>query len=498
MPVGWLRLERSSGPRTHSRHWVGLVASRQKGMRTVVDSTSHIRPSRPFGHSRHRCRIGLIALALVAFSAGGASEFNVERMGLIVERPMEGFGASTEGGANGTPYVVTNLNNDGPGTLRDAISQSNRYVTFDVGGTIELASGLYISEHHITVDGSTAPEPGITLVNRGLGIATAGTDTAHDVIVRHIRIAGAGDNLSIAYGAHDIVIDHCSFRRALDGNVDIFDGAHDLTIQWCIIGNTHKNSLIRDNVWNVSLHHNLYVHGGERNPQVQVDCLVVDVVNNTIYDWDPTPDDWGGDAGYGTRFRASSTGNLIKNAYVPSDSSDRARAIILTSSTQVYTEDNVVPEESDGTGTTDTRWAAPPVTEMPPWEAVAAVLAEAGAFPRDSEDSSYVADVIGDILDAAGDPPQVGQPFVSALPNPFRFRTTLVYMLPVSGPVRLAIYDAQGRRILGLRDRWEGAGRHEISWGRLDETGNRVSPGVYFVRLESTVGDRAYKLVVTQ
>lgn len=46
----------------------------------------------------------------------------------------EGFGANAVGGREGTVYVVTNLNDSGAGSLRDAVSAKHRIVVFAVGG----------------------------------------------------------------------------------------------------------------------------------------------------------------------------------------------------------------------------------------------------------------------------------------------------------------------------------------------------------------------------
>jgi pectate lyase len=305
------------------------------------------------------------------------------------DRPLEGFGATTPGGGGGTEYEVNSLADSGPGTLRDAVSTPNRIITFAVSGTIELASTLRVSTHHITIDGSTAPAPGITITAASAGVTSALLDlkACHDVIVRHLRICDApdpdtGDNLRIWDGAYNVVVDHCSVRRAGDGNLDISDGAHDITVQWCVIAETVKNSLVRTGLSNLSFHHNLYVSGDERNPQLD-DAQTVDMVNNVIFDWA---------SNYGTRIRNGSTANVVKNYYIPSDRSDASDALVIEGSS-VFLSGNVIPPACSPYGT-GSRLPAPAVTEMSPADAREAVLEEAGAFPRDADDQAYVASVM--------------------------------------------------------------------------------------------------------
>lgn len=309
------------------------------------------------------------------------------------DRPLEGFGTETTGGEGGASYVVTSLADDGPGTLRDAVegTASNRVVTFAVGGTIKLERTLRISGHHITIDATDAPAPGITITAGNTGILGALLDIkeAHDIIIRNIRVTdapdpSAGDNLRIWDGSYNIVIDHCSFRRGGDGNVDICVSARDVTIQWSIIAETVKNSLIRTGLTNISLHHNLFVYGNERNPQFD-DARNVDMVNNVIYGWA---------SNYGTRARNGTTGNIVKNCYIEGPGSDGSDAVVIAAdSGPIYMEGNLLPPGCPTTGTAGMRFPAPPVTEMDPEDARDAVLNEAGAHPRDAEDEDYILDI---------------------------------------------------------------------------------------------------------
>ena len=77
----------------------------------------------------------------------------------------EGYGYPTVGGQGGTTYHVTNTKGDtSTGSLRWALSQpSPKIIVFDVGGTITLSASVEIRQSYITIDGTTAPSPGITI-----------------------------------------------------------------------------------------------------------------------------------------------------------------------------------------------------------------------------------------------------------------------------------------------------------------------------------------------
>lgn len=68
----------------------------------------------------------------------------------------EGFGRYAVGGRHGSLYHVTNLNDSGAGSFRDAVSSPNRIIVFDVSGVINLQSAL-VMKSNLTILGQTAP-----------------------------------------------------------------------------------------------------------------------------------------------------------------------------------------------------------------------------------------------------------------------------------------------------------------------------------------------------
>jgi len=226
----------------------------------------------------------------------------------------QGFGATTPGGSGGKVVHVTNLNDSGPGSLREAVSKGNRTVVFDVGGEIVLSDYVFVKGAFVTIDGFTAPPPGITLKNRGLIIR--GTRGAHDVIVRGIRVRNSPiDGIQVSYGAYNVVIDHVSIHGSGDGNLDITD-SHDVTVSWSILAEpagSEKNMLIKYGPSRITLHHNIFVKARQRNPQVRIDDpgtpatdTTIDMRNNVVWDWD---------GGYGTLIWYGPWANIVDNFY---------------------------------------------------------------------------------------------------------------------------------------------------------------------------------------
>ncbi|KAF2398919.1 pectin lyase-like protein [Trichodelitschia bisporula] len=154
---------------------------------------------------------------------------------LVAFPGAEGFGAHATGGRAGTSFVVTTLADSGAGSLRDALSQPGRIITFTVGGVIPIKDRLVIPKS-TSILGQTAPSPGITIY--GNGVSASGADGS---IVRYIRVRmGAGgskgkDALTIAHG-HDMLFDHVSASWGRDETFSINGGnAGNISIQDSII-----------------------------------------------------------------------------------------------------------------------------------------------------------------------------------------------------------------------------------------------------------------------
>jgi pectate lyase len=308
----------------------------------------------------------------------------------------EGFGSTTPGGKGQPVYRVTNLNDSGPGSLRDALSKGNRYVVFEVAGEIAV-KGKFIDVKgaFITIDGFTAPSPGITLKNGGLRI-DGKRGGEHDVIIRGLKIRDAAvdratsDGIALDHGVYNIVVDHVSIKGSGDENVALAWGVRDVTISWSIFAEgavVGKNVLITDNAFRVSLHHNLLVKSRQRNPKVKMNDEMmpgpdtqVDMRNNVIWDWG---------AGYGTLLTEGATGNVVNNFYWSASLKKKPKeALRVNKKARAYVSGNY-PPELNGVGTEAIPFPAPKVNSTDACSAAHKVLARAATRPLDFLDERY-------------------------------------------------------------------------------------------------------------
>lgn len=245
----------------------------------------------------------------------------------------EGFGRYATGGRGGIVYTVTNLNDDGEGSLRKGILKDGpRTIVFAVSGTIELERPLDINKGDLTIAGQTAPGDGITI--KGYPVAVKDDN----VIIRYMRfrmgdVKGIADDSFKGRGVKNVILDHCSVSWATDENASFYQNK-DLTMQWCIIAEALNSSVHSKGdhgyggIWggeNVTFHHNLIASNHSRNPRFSgskttknLEGEFVDFRNNVIYNWEDNSI-YGGENG---RY------NIINNYFKPGPATEDEERIV--------------------------------------------------------------------------------------------------------------------------------------------------------------------------
>jgi autotransporter-associated beta strand protein len=226
----------------------------------------------------------------------------------------EGFGKFAVGGRYGSVYRVTNLNDSGSGSLRDAVSQPNRIVVFDVAGVIKINSVLVFSSN-LYIAGQTAPGEGITVYGNRVSFSGANNTICRYMKFRMGSIYGdSGKDACGISNGQNMIFDHVSVSWGRDETFSIsWDGKGteptNITIQNSIIAQgllAHSaGGLIQTN-GGVTLYRNLYVDNDTRNNKIKG---VNQYVNNIVYNWKSAAYIMGGDS-EGTSY-ANCEGNLF-------------------------------------------------------------------------------------------------------------------------------------------------------------------------------------------
>lgn len=311
-----------------------------------------------------------------------------------------GFGANATGGRNGSVYHVTNLNDSGEGSFRDAVSKSNRIVVFDVGGYIQLKSAVSIASD-ITIAGQTAPGEGIGFRGGKLSMGKQ-----KNVIVRYIRIRPGSETASTKdvginlYNARNVVLDHVSIEFAPWNNIGgVSDDwqnypVTDVTIQSCLIANpiyqqfgAHVESVNSNWSW----YYNAFANTHNRNPLDKVNDVFV---NNILYNFE---------AGYTTHTSTNFKHDIVNNYFVYGPKGKNAWYQV-DKNQSIYYSGNKIDTDRDGIlngGETTPYWYQGEGTVLSePWSehttanpvysaetAWRLVTSQSGALPYDDIDS---------------------------------------------------------------------------------------------------------------
>jgi pectate lyase len=255
-----------------------------------------------------------LAYLLIVFSSCHAQQQSTKDVppdnNSIAFPGAEGFGKYTTGGRGGKVLIVSNLNDGGPGSFREAAeAKGKRIIVFAVSGTIHLESKLSI-RGDATIAGQTAPGDGICLADHGVSLG------GNNIIVRYLRFRmgdkfqnegmteGAGDDDAFGgVGRKNIIVDHCSVSWSTDEAFSVYAG-DSTTLQWNLVseplnysyhfekGDTDFERHGYGGIWggrHLSAHHNLFAHCNNRNPRFNGIRTgteeFVDYYNNVIYNW---------------------------------------------------------------------------------------------------------------------------------------------------------------------------------------------------------------------
>ena len=215
----------------------------------------------------------------------------------------EGGGMFSFGGRGGKVITVTNLNDRGPGSFREACETGGaRIVVFNVAGIIRLKTPIIVRAPYITIAGQTAPGDGVCIAGESFWVNT------HDVVVRHMRFRRGETNVGRrddAFGGNpvgNIMIDHCSCTWGLDENISFYrhmfsPGADYKDLKLPTVNVTIQNTISAKALdtynhafgstlggENCSFMRNLWASNAGRNPSIGWNG-VFNFVNNVTYNW---------------------------------------------------------------------------------------------------------------------------------------------------------------------------------------------------------------------
>ena len=279
--------------------------------------------------------VAAAALAAVSALAGRAEGQLASFAG------AQGFGGDATGGRAGSVYVVTNLNDSGAGSFRDAVSHSNRIVVFGVGGYVNLQSAVSCASN-LTILGQTAPGQGIGFMGREVSFDGASND-----IVQYIRAReGSGDpaeKASINLGSTtNVILDHVDAEYSQYDNIDAVgtNGVANLTIQNSLLADPIKAQQFNMHTegTQVTYLNNLWVNAHNRNPLAKSNTQYV---NNVVYNYQ---------GGYTASSGGTFSYDILDNYFIagPSTTSAGDAFFQLGPTQRAYSSGNLLDSNKNG------------------------------------------------------------------------------------------------------------------------------------------------------
>ena len=322
----------------------------------------------------------------------------------------EGFGRFATGArtnlGSASVYHVTNLNDSGAGSFRDAVSQANRFVVFDVGGVVTLNSVAVISSN-VTIAGQTAPG-GFAVYGDRLAFNGANNTVSRYIAVRKGEAGTREDSVSLSRGSN-MIFDHMSVTWGVDEtfsmNPDSGQVIDNITIQNTVIaqgldrlGHSAGGLMTLGEGSRFSIVKSLFADNVTRNPKVRGEN---EFINNVIYGYET--------AGYimGDTVNMSSHANAIGNYFIEGPVDGSSPFASGTPQFEIYGADNWVDGDRDGLldgsrittypGATvaATPFAFPTTASMTAQQAVSFVTQHAGpTITRDEVDTRIMQGVL--------------------------------------------------------------------------------------------------------
>lgn len=309
-----------------------------------------------------------------------------------------GFGSNATGGTGGTTYTVTNLNDSGTGSFRDAVSTGHRTISFSVSGYINLSSAVSVASN-LTINGQTAPGDGVGIMGREVSFSNSTND-----IVRYLRFrqgtldSDTGKSSLNMTDASDMIFDHISVEFGQWDDIDSV-GASNITFQNSIIADPIGQQFgAHTETGPYTWYHDLFANSHNRNPLAKADTQFI---SNIVYD-------------YQAAYTAGNSGgqfthDVVNNYFIvgPATTSPSDAFYQLGSNQSVYVSGNDLDSSKDGVlngsalalGGGGVALSAPwasttgSLTSGSAASAYSFVIANVGALPRDQVDTQVISNV---------------------------------------------------------------------------------------------------------